>query len=211
MAIIECEKRVPRERRKVEYVKVLCLNCQEEFEVPPSWFKSGRRKFCTKDCKNEHQKTVKGKDHPMFGRHHRPESIEKMRQGPRLRGDKHPSWKGGRWMTKGGYVSIARSVLSEEQLAIVAPMLNKAGQILEHRLVVAMDLGRPLTRREKVHHINGNKVDNRPENLQVFPEGGHSRKHRAIDRELSKVKAENKQMRAEIARLKSLLATFQNG
>ena len=42
------------------------------------------------------------------------------------------------------------------------------GQILEHRKVMQEMIGRPLIGAENVHHVNGIRDDNRPENLELW-------------------------------------------
>jgi transposase-like protein len=76
-------------------------------------------------------------------------------------GADHTRWKGGRRLN-GKYVEIW--LPPNHPMRVMA---NAVGYTAEHRLVLAVHLGRPLERWETVHHINGDPTDNRVENLQL--------------------------------------------
>lgn len=51
------------------------------------------------------------------------------------------------------------------------------GPVLEHRIVMARIVGRPLRKDEDVHHINGIRTDNREGNLLLLSHASHTRLH----------------------------------
>lgn len=86
--------------------------------------------------------------------------------GHRHLADRNPRWNGGVVITVGGYRQVK---------ANGHPNGKKNGYILEHRLVMATHLGRALLPTEVVHHINGDKLDNRIENLVVMTNVDHKK------------------------------------
>ena len=81
---------------------------------------------------------------------------------PNSWGPSNTNWKGGRKM-QGGYVYI----LAPPDHPIRGKCNGKRRYIAEHRLVMERHLGRHLLDKERVHHRNGVKDDNRIENLEL--------------------------------------------
>lgn len=87
------------------------------------------------------------------------------------KGDRHPNWKGGRQVDKDGYILISQQRAH--------PNCDRHGCVREHVLVMEKKLRRFLTgdERERVHHKNGIKDDNAPDNLELSSHVNHAAHH----------------------------------
>lgn len=92
-------------------------------------------------------------------------------------GPTHSKWLGGHFIDSRGYPAINIRALSGRAYELASQMARlvhgKPAVIHEHRLIVALSLDRPLRSDEVIHHRNGNKHDNRLENLELTSPAEH--------------------------------------
>lgn len=74
-------------------------------------------------------------------------------------GTQSPGWRGGKTKSSNGYILIQMPS---------HPAAHAVGYVAEHRLVMEKMIGRYLRPEETVHHVNGKRDDNRPENLELW-------------------------------------------
>lgn len=126
-----------------------CLVCGVEFRA---W--GPKQKFCSTVCAGRHLRTER--------------PCETCGQAYWGKGNarfcSRPCWQASRrtrWTQPDGYVRV-------KVPADTPGVRPDRSWMLEHRFVMQQHLGRLLTSDETVHHINGQKDDNRLENLELW-------------------------------------------
>ncbi len=86
-------------------------------------------------------------------------------------GENNNNYKGGRVKHSSGYIYVRVDN---------HPRATRAGYVFEHIVIMEKFLGRSLDVNETIHHKNGVKADNRPENLELWS-GHHPSGQRVSD------------------------------
>jgi hypothetical protein len=103
-------------------------------------------------CLNPKTTFKSGKAHPNFGK----------------RGKLHNQWKGGKIVDQFGYIKLYKPGF---------PGASSSGYILEHRFKIIKKLKRNLRKNEIIHHIDGNKQNNKLSNLLLLTKSKHISLH----------------------------------
>lgn len=149
-------------------IQMTCAECGKPYMTQAAWVKRVKNPTCSRQCNGK----ARGREWAEHGHKGRAGWTDESRASAKekMTGDQNPAWKGGvtYWRKAGNYPAIKYVRAPEWAL----PMARKDGYIMEHRLLMAMICGHLLTRSEVVNHINRNPLDNRPENLELYPSNG---------------------------------------
>lgn len=83
------------------------------------------------------------------------------------------------WLTKRKRKPLGSTYTDVHGYTRVKVVEGKGRWVMEHIMVMSELIGRPVSKEEVVHHVNGCRSDNRPENLFLCRDRAH---HNAVHR-----------------------------
>lgn len=125
----------------------------------------------------------------------KPVSSRCQRCGSVKWGVNNPNWKGGIYKKYAARIHL-------KMTNHYRPMANKDGNIYLHRFIMARHRGRLLLPSEIVHHKNGNKLDNRIENLELLPSGAVHNSKRSLRSQVAQLHEEKEALVIEVYSLR---------
>lgn len=81
--------------------------------------------------------------------------------------ERHHAWKGGKSVDNHGYIVLTNSVVHDLYPKASWRDGRNQRRMFEHQAVMSHHLERPLHKDETIHHKNGDRGDNRLENLEL--------------------------------------------
>jgi endogenous inhibitor of DNA gyrase (YacG/DUF329 family) len=156
-------------------VKLTCPICGKTFFRAKSHAERTKESFCSQQCAGRRR----GQEWAKHGHKGRAGWTEQSKAAAieKMTGPNNPAWKGGvtYFRKHGNYPPIKYVRCPSKFLA----MARKDGYVMEHRLIVAQHLGRPLKRSEVVHHFDHDPTNNDPKNLALFKSNQHHKLYEA--------------------------------
>lgn len=184
-----------RVRRTFRYQEVPCRRCGTSFKaarIDAMWCRDCwviRRKEISANAEQRYKRPCSDCGKPTARRSSACLSCENKRRAIAYLGENNPNWQGGRIVDNQGYAHIR-----------VKPS-GRNPYRREHHVVWEKTHGKKLPKGWIVHHLNGVKDDNRPENLAAMSRGEH---HRHPRQALRPYEARIKQLEAELHNLRGL-------
>ena len=142
---------MPKHGERDSSVTLSCETCKKAYHP---WRKDRPSRYCSSACMPGVKRQIPDQACANCGNMFRPTNWTRSYCSRHC----YKTAKRGRVKAPGGYIAVYQPD---------HPNAWHNGNIFEHRLVMEEALGRLLESHETVHHINGNKEDNRLENLQL--------------------------------------------
>lgn len=167
-------------RDSAEFVYIKCYECGIEFKVfkNETRYKNGNVKYCSRKCRDLGNKSGGIKNCLQCGSEFY--TTRGKFCSKKCSSDYRSEHTDSKQYYENGY--LIQHIKG----------YNKKGNAKVHRIIAEKMIGRKLMENEVVHHINGDRRDNREENLRVMTHSEHSSLHRNKELEEGKILFESK-------------------